>query len=204
MSDVPAGVTAARPGDRPGDRPEDPPGDPPDDRLDERQVYAAVAGACALVAGVSHVALAPAHFGEGWHLGAFFAITGLGQLGLTLALRWTLPPWFLQAAVAAHVLLIGLYVASRTTELPFVPPHGVTHRKDSLPVPGGVGDGVPVFPGSRIEGIGAVDLVCVVAEMGVVVMLTALLPAGTRSRLTTAMAVLALAALVARATGLLS
>jgi hypothetical protein len=173
-----------------------------EERPDERQVYAALTGACALVAGVSHLALAPAHFAEAWHLGTFFAVTGVAQLGLALALRWSLPSWLLQVAVGGHVALVGLYVASRTTELPFVPPHDVTHRMDHLPVPGAVGDGVPVFPGSRIEGVGAIDLVCLLAEIGVVLALTALLPAAARRRSATAMALLAAAAVAARTTGL--
>lgn len=173
-----------------------------EDRPDERQVYAALAGACALVAGVSHVALAPAHFVEGWQIGAFFAVTGIAQLGLAVALRWSLPSWLLQVAVACHVALIGLYVASRTAELPFVRPHDATHRMEHLPVPGAVGDGVPVFPGSRVEGVGAVDLVCLVAEIGMVLTLAALLPAAARSRFATVMALLAVGAVAARTAGL--
>jgi hypothetical protein len=73
---------------------------------------------------------------------------------------------------------------------------------DHLPVPGAVGEGVPVFPGSRIEGVGAIDVVCLVAEIGVVLTLTALLPAAARRRSATAMALLAVAAVAARAAGL--
>jgi hypothetical protein len=170
----------------------------------ERDAWAAVAGACAIVAGVSHLSLAPAHLAEGWYLGAFFAGTGVAQLGLAVALRWPLPAWVLQAAVAGHLALIALYVASRTTELPFVPPHDPAHAVDRLPVPGGVGEGVPVFPGSRIEEVAAVDLVCLVAELTLVVALTALLPGRARARLATLMAALGLLALAARTTGLLS
>ena len=75
---------------------------------DERQVSAAVAGAGALAAGVSHASLAPAHLAEAWYVGAFFAVTGVAQMALTVALRWTLPPWFLRAVVAGHLFLIGL------------------------------------------------------------------------------------------------
>jgi hypothetical protein len=174
------------------------------DRVPEREAWAAVAGACAIVAGVAHLSLAPAHFTEAWYLGVFFAGTGVAQVGLAVALRWTLPTWVLQAAVAGHLTLIALYVASRTTELPFVPPHDPAHAADRLPVPGGVGEGVPVFPGSRIEEVAAVDLVCLVAELALVVALTVLLPRRAGARLATLMAILGVLAVAARTTGLLS
>jgi hypothetical protein len=121
-----------------------------------------------------------------------------------VALRWRLPTWFLHLAVIGHVALIALYVVSRTAELPFVPPHDPAHAADRLPVPGGVGEGVPVFPGSRIEEVAAVDLVCLVAELGLVVALTALLPSRARARLGTLMAALGVLAVAARTTGLLA
>jgi hypothetical protein len=80
-----------------------------------------VAGALALLfAGVAHCALAPSHWNEGWHLGAFFAASGLLLVGQG-ALLWLRP------SVAAYrsVLLstgamIVLYVAARQVALPLV------------------------------------------------------------------------------------
>ncbi|MGO4258635.1 hypothetical protein [Marmoricola sp. RAF53] len=161
-----------------------------------------LAAACAAVAGGIHLWVVPEHYQEAWVLGTFFVLVGAGQLVLAAVLRWVTATWFLVTALLANLGLIALYVVSRTAELPFVPPH--THGGEHLPVFGGVGNGTPVYPGARIEGVGPLDMLCLDAELGLVIALTAMLPSPLRGRLCTGMLALGLTALVARATGLLA
>lgn len=162
----------------------------------------ALAAVCAAVAGGIHLWVVPEHYEEAWVLGTFFVLVGAGQLVLAAILRWVTATWFLVAAILANLGLIALYVVSRTAELPFVPPH--THGGDHLPVFGGVGNGTPIYPGARIEGVGPLDMLCLDAELGLVIALTAMLPSPLRGRLCTGMLALGLTAFVARATGLLA
>lgn len=162
----------------------------------------ALAVVCAVVAGGIHLWVVPEHVEEAWTLGTFFIVVGSGQLVLAAVLRWVTATWFLVAAIAAHLAVIALYVVSRTAELPFVPPH--THGGDHVPVLGGIGNGTPIYPGARIEEVGALDMLCLDAELGMVLALTAMLPSPVRGRLCTAMLGLGLTAIAARATGLLA
>lgn len=80
-----------------------------------------LAGAFALLfAGVAHCALAPSHWAEGWHLGAFFVASGLilvGQAGL-LYLRPS--PSAYRSVLVSTAVMVVLYVAVRQFALPFV------------------------------------------------------------------------------------
>ena len=160
-----------------------------------------VAALSAMTAGGIHLAVVREHWDVSLPMTVFFVTVGVGQLLFGAALRWVPPPWLLTAAVAAHLVIIGLYVASRTRDLPFVPlddPHGL---REQLPAPGAVGDGVPVYPGSRIEPVGALDMICLVLELVLVVALTLLLPPRWRTAVTTLLAAAAGLAVLARVTG---
>lgn len=78
-------------------------------------------GAAALVfAGVAHCALTPSHWAEGWHLGAFFAASGLLLVaqGALLGLR---PSTFAYGSVVASTtVLVALYFLAREVALPLV------------------------------------------------------------------------------------
>lgn len=80
-----------------------------------------LAGAFSLLfAGVAHSALAPLHWAEGWHLGAFFLASGLvlvGQAGL-LWLRPSLAAY--RSVLVSTAVLVVLYVAVRQFTLPLV------------------------------------------------------------------------------------
>ena len=165
--------------------------------------YPALAGALSLAAGMIHLTVVPQHLQEAHLLGVFFLVIGLGQLALAVVLQWTTRPWLLVSAIFAHVGLLLLYVVSRTADLPFVPAHDVGHTVEHLPIAGGVGNGIPVFPGSRIEEVTVLDLGCQLVELGLVLVLTGLLPQRTRARMGTLMLCAGLAALAGRATGLL-
>jgi hypothetical protein len=80
-----------------------------------------IAGACALLfAGVAHCALAPSHWSEGWHLGAFFAASGLLLVGQA-AVLWLRPSVAAyRSIVLSTAMMIVLYVAVRQVALPLV------------------------------------------------------------------------------------
>jgi hypothetical protein len=166
------------------------------------EVYVVVAAVCAMLAGAIHLAVVPQHWGVSWQISTFFVVLGLGQLGLGAALRWRLSPAVLTAVVAGHLAVMGLYVASRTVDLPFVPPHDAAHEVPHLPVPGGIGNGLPIYPGTRIEPVGVLDVACLAAELVLVAMIVGLLPARWRNAVTTAMVGLGVLAVAARGIGL--
>jgi hypothetical protein len=160
-----------------------------------------VAAGCVAAAGAIHLVVAPEHFEEALRLGLFFVVLGVAQLGFAVALRASLRAWVITAAVLAHLAVIVLYIATRTVDLPFVPVHDhVTH----LPIARTVGNGVPVFPGSRIEEVGTLDLLCLGAELAAVVLLVGLLPRRIGTALTNLMLGLGLLALLLRGVGVLS
>lgn len=80
-----------------------------------------LAGAFSLLfAGVAHCALAPSHWAERWHLGAFFVASGLvlvGQAGL-LCVRPS--PAAYRSVVVSTAMMVVLYVAVRQFALPLV------------------------------------------------------------------------------------
>ena len=176
-------------------------GDPGDSGADapvpgEAWVLAAALGAT--VAGAAHLVVVPEHWSVSAPMSAFFIAVGAAQLLLAAALRWQLPHPVLIGVIVGHLTVMGLYLASRTVDLAFVPPHDAAHRMEHLPVPGGVGEGVPVYPGSRVEPVGVLDLMCLAGELVLVVSLTALLPPMLRARTTTLLAAAGAAAVIWR------
>jgi hypothetical protein len=167
------------------------------------EVYVLVAAVCAMLAGAIHLAVVPQHWNTSWQISAFFVALGLGQLGLGAALRWRFPPLLLTSVIVGHLGVMALYVASRTVDLPFVPPHDAAHEVNHLPVPGGVGNGLPIYPGSRMEPVGVLDVACLIAELTLVAMLVGLLPSRWRNAVTSAMVGLGLVAVLARGAGLI-
>ena len=158
--------------------------------------------AAVLAAGI-HAAVVPEHLQESLLIGGFFVVVALGQFGLAAALRRRPPLLVVVGAIWAHVALIALYVASRTVDLPFLPAHHGANSIEHLPVAGGHGNGIPAYPGSRIEPVGTLDLICLGAELVLIGALLGLLPARLRSRTTSALMALGLLAVLARAVGLI-
>jgi hypothetical protein len=156
----------------------------------ERGASARAAAALTCAAGLVHLVVAPEHFAEWAPAGVFFVVVAAGQLWLAQALWRGLSARLVPAAVLATSGLVALYVASRTVGLPFHaegPAEGIglggSHHGGSQ-VPGGHGNGMPIVPGSgaaaAVETVGALDLVCVVAELGALALLVGMLP--TRQR----------------------
>lgn len=168
--------------------------DPTLDRPPPGETVILVAALAAATAGVLHLLAIPGHWGVSTAMTAFFAVVGGAQLALAAALRWLLPAWLLVVVIVGHLGVIGIYVASRTIDLPFVP----AHTSEQLPVPRGVGSGMPIHDGDRVEPVGALDLTCLGAELLLVVCLTALLPARMRVVVTDLMVVVAVVTVVAR------
>lgn len=164
--------------------------------------YLRCALACAVVAGAVHLAVAPEHFVFSTVVGGFFVAVAFAQLALARLLGRTTNLPVVLAGIWGNVALVALYVASRTAELRFLPVHvHGAHHVEHLPVTGGVGNGVPVFPQTSIEPVGLPDLVCLVAELGLVMLLVGLLPARTRQRTTTALMCLGAVAVLLRLLG---
>ncbi len=166
-----------------------------------QETYALVAALSAMMAGGIHLAVAPEHATVSSSMTAFFVALGVGQLLLGASFRWRLTPTVLAGAIAVHLGVIALYVASRTVDLPFVPPHDAAHEMRHLPVEGGVGNGIPVYPGSRIEPVGVLDVVCLVAELVLIAALTGMLPPRWRRVILDVMLAVGVAAIVARLSG---
>lgn len=79
-----------------------------------------VAAAALVVAGVAHGAVTPSHWAEGWHLGLFFALSGLLLLAQAVAM-WLRPsPATYRSVVVATLAFIVLYFLGREFSLPFV------------------------------------------------------------------------------------
>lgn len=135
------------------------------------------AGAAAALAGGIHLAVVPEHLEGPPTVPAFFLVVGMAQLVVAAVLVvGSLRASSLMGLIAAHVALIGLYVASRTVDLPFLAPHQHGQHGGPEAAPGAVGNGIPVYPGARVEPVGVLDAVCVGAEVVLVVLLLARVP----------------------------
>ena len=172
-----------------------------DVRLCRGTTAAGVAACASTVAATVHVLVVPEHLAQGWLHGAFLAAVAVAQalLALVLLRRPTLSAVVLGLWVTVGVVLV--YVASRTVGLPTAlggssvghATHGgvaMVHQ----PIAGTIGPGVPVMPGLEgnpgVEAVGALDLVALAAELGVVVALLAMLPHRQRTAVVNLLAAL--------------
>jgi hypothetical protein len=145
-------------------------------------------------AALAHAAVAPEHFEEWPAAGAFFVVLAVLQASFALAVarsRTTVP--VLSTAVVGNVAVITLYVVSRTAGLPFGPEH-VAHAHHH---PGAA------VVASAVEGVGALDLATLIAELAVVVAAVAMLPKRAVGRTTNALMVTGVALWVLAGTGVL-
>lgn len=158
------------------------------------------AAVAAGVAGLIHLALVPEHLGEWWVYGVFFVAVAWTQgLLAWLLLRRSERISTLFTGIASTIGVIGVYVLSRTSGLPLVPPPGnatAAHTEHgigafSTQIPGSSGEGMAVMPGTlaptQLEGVGLIDGVALVAELALVVLLVGLLPDRARAVTTNAM-----------------
>src|SRR3954468_7121620 len=88
------------------------------------------AAAAAAAAGV-HLYVTPEHLREWWLYGGFFVAVTVAQALLPLLLLRAPGVWVVLLAVWGTVVLIGIYVVSRTAGLPVTPPGGAVHAGHS-------------------------------------------------------------------------
>ena len=109
------------------------------------------AAALSLLVAWAHLAYTQSHFREWWAYGVFFLATGIGQ-GVFAALLVRRPSRpLLLAGLLGNLGVIGMYILSRTQDVPLGPHAGVA------------------------EHTGTVDLVTTAGEIAIVVLLLALL-----------------------------
>lgn len=148
-------------------------------QADERapdEVARLLVGVSAVAAGCIHLVVAPEHLREALPIGLAFLVLGLAQCLFAIGLTHVRATWALVAALLVDLGAVAAYTASRTVELPFMPAHDPGHEIGHLPVAGGIGDGIPQPPGARIEPVGPLDAVCVLAELVFLIAITTMLP----------------------------
>ena len=110
-----------------------------------------VAAALSLLAAIVHLWVVPEHFEEWWGYGTFFLVAALAQglYALWLLRRPGRP--ILLLGVAGNLAIVILWLVTRTTGIPLLGPHA-----------------------GEVEGVGALDLLCTLAEVCVILGLGAL------------------------------
>jgi hypothetical protein len=103
-------------------------------------------GLAALSAGAAaiHFAVTSEHFKEYLMYGVFFLVTALAQMIWASIAVWRLPRWWLWLGVAGNTPVLAVYLASRTTGLPFGPDPG------------------------HAEPFGALDVLCALLELALI------------------------------------
>ena len=120
------------------------------------------AAALSLLAALIHLLVTPEHFEEWWGYGTFFLVCAAAQiLYVPILLRWP-SRTVLLIGVAGNLAVAILWLVTRTAGIPFFGPHA-----------------------GEVEEIGALDLLCTLAEVGLVAGLGALAMRGlaTQGRL---------------------
>lgn len=160
-------------------------------RLPRGSTAAGVAASASLLAAAVHLVTVPEHLARGWVPAAFLAVVALAQALLAWAVlrRPTVPTVML--GLCGTVAVVLAYVASRTVGVPITSggdtaahsahTGGLLHQ----PIAGTIGPGVPVMPGLEgnpgLMAVGALDLFALMAELGAVMALLAMLPTRQRS-----------------------
>ena len=129
--------------------------------------------ALSLLAAMIHLWVMPEHFEEWWGYGTFFLVSAFAQglYGPGL-LRWP-NRVILLAGVAGNLAIVILWLVTRTSGIPLFGPHA-----------------------GEVEDVGTLDLICTLAEVGIIVGLGALtlgdLPTERRIQIVVVLAVSAL------------
>ena len=133
-----------------------------------------------------HFAVAPEHFAEWWGLGLFFVVCGQVQIGWALLLVRSRGRGMLAIGAAGSLMLVLLWVLSRTAGLPFGPGSG-------MPEPASLPDALSVL----------LELATVAACMWAALIAPARLPAeaGGRGRMLVAAGAIAVTAWALAAVG---
>ena len=129
--------------------------------------------ALSLLAAMIHLWVMPEHFEEWWGYGTFFLVSAIAQgLYAPGLLLWP-NRVILLAGVAGNLAIVILWLVTRTSGIPLFGPHA-----------------------GEIEDVGTLDLVCTLAEVGIIAGLGALtlrdLPTERRIQIVVVLAVSAL------------
>ena len=129
--------------------------------------------AFSLLAAMIHLWVMPEHFEEWWGYGTFFLVSAIAQgLYAPGLLLWP-NRVILLAGVAGNLAIVILWLVTRTSGIPLFGPHA-----------------------GEIEDVGTLDLVCTLAEVGIIAGLGALtlrdLPTERRIQIVVVLAVSAL------------
>ncbi|HET7480210.1 MAG TPA: hypothetical protein VFJ72_11915 [Rubrobacteraceae bacterium] len=129
-------------------------------------VYAAAT--LSLVAALIHLWVAPEHFLHWWGYGVFFAVVALSQgLFSLFILRWPESALIPLAGIWGNLVVISLYVISRTWGMPYGPGWGAPFNPDV----------------AHVEDPELLGMSATAAEVAIVILLVALL-GGARRRWT--------------------
>ena len=129
---------------------------------------------CSAAAALAHLVAAPGHYTWWPAAGLFFVLLGVAQLACSvLLLRGTVDPRFLLTVLWGTVVVILIYVASRTVGIPMAPPvpfHGGKWVVGRSMVPNGA------------KYVGPLDVFTLVAEVLLVVTMLGMLPDARKRR----------------------
>jgi hypothetical protein len=144
-----------------------------------------VAIVCSVGAAFAHLVAAPGHYLWWPASGMFFVALGVAQLVVAVALVYSVDNrWFVLATLWGTVAVIGVYIVSRTIGLPGTPPvpfHGTHWVAGRSILPDGA------------KHVGPLDLFTLVAELGVVATMLAMLPSPSKARAINQLMVLGIA-----------
>lgn len=123
-----------------------------------------------VLAGAIHLAVAPGHFEEWWLYGTFFVVIGVFQLVYATPVLRRPSPLVALTGIVVNLGVALIWVVSRTTGLPVMPPEEG----------GALGAGHLAGGDPGVEAVGTADLVATGAELLVVCLLVTLLPLPVR------------------------
>lgn len=141
------------------------------------RVLAYLAAALSAAAGYAHFAYAESHFESWWAYGLFFVAAANLQVLLAILLVWRPRVWLPLVGIAGNLVIVAVYVISRT-------------------------DGVPLGPHSRVvEEATAVDWLTTAAQVAIIVALLAMLDGRRRRWIINGLMLLGALAWLLRLTG---
>jgi hypothetical protein len=101
-----------------------------------RPYFAGGLAALSVGAAAIHFAVTFEHFNEYLVHGAFFLVIAWAQMIWAAVVVWRLPRWWLWLGIVGNAAVLAVYLASRTTGLPFGPDKGHTEQFGALDVVG--------------------------------------------------------------------
>jgi hypothetical protein len=141
------------------------------------RALAYLAAAFSVGAGYVHFAYAESHFESWWAYGAFFVAAANVQVLLAVLLVWRPRVWLPLAGIAANLVIVAVYVISRT-------------------------DGVPLGPHSRVvEDATAIDWFTTAGQVAIIATLVAMLEGRQRRWIFNGLMLLGALAWLLRLTG---